>query len=125
MPKANSSTVSTLIENKIYIIRGQKVMLDSDIAVLYEVTTKRLNEQVKRNKDRFPIDFMFRLSREEFENLKSHFATSNGYGGRRHLPYVFTEHGAVMLASVLKSPRAIEASIFVVRAFIKFREIIA
>ncbi len=100
------------IEAKIILLRGQKVMLDSDLASLYGVSTKRLNEQVKRNGDRFPEDFMFQLSAEETEILRSQFATSNGSrGGRRHRPYAFTEHGAVMLASVLNSKIAVEASL--------------
>ncbi|MEW5993198.1 MAG: ORF6N domain-containing protein [Candidatus Zixiibacteriota bacterium] len=118
--------VTIAVENRIYLIRGQRVMLDSDLAELYGVTTKRLNEQVKRNTERFPADFMFRLNPAEVEVLRSQFATSNkGRGGRRHLPYAFTEHGAVMLASVLNSDRAIEASIFVVRAFIRMRELLS
>ncbi|WP_422350819.1 ORF6N domain-containing protein [Flagellimonas sp.] len=115
---------STPIENKIYVFRGQKVMIDSDLSELYGVETKRLNEQVKRNIERFPEDFMFQLSRKEFEILKSQNATSS-WGGRRTLPYAFTEHGTVMLASVLKSKIAIEASIQIVKAFVKFREILA
>ncbi|GAB4326060.1 MAG: hypothetical protein Kow0074_20210 [Candidatus Zixiibacteriota bacterium] len=114
------------IENAIFLIRGQKVMLDSDLATLYGVTTKRLNEQVKRNLDRFPPDFMFQLTEDEADTLRSQSATSKrGRGGRRYLPYVFTEHGAVMLASVLNSPRAIETSIFVVKAFVRMREVIS
>ncbi len=114
------------IEDKIYLIRGEKVMVDSDIAEIYGVTTKRLNEQVKRNVERFPEDFMFRLTDDEAESLRSQFATSNkGRGGRRYNPYVFTEHGSVMLASVLNSPTAIEASIQVVRAFVKMRSLLA
>jgi ORF6N domain len=88
------------IESRIFHIRGQKVMLDEDLAVLYEVETRRLNEQVRRNSKRFPEDFMFQLTAEEFANLKSQFATSS-WGGRRKLPFVFTEHGAIMAASVL------------------------
>ena len=100
-------------------------MLDSDLAELYDVPTRRLNEQVKRNIERFPDDFMFQLTTDEFESLRSQIATSkSGRGGRRYLPNVFTEHGAIMLASVLNSERAIEASIFVVRAFVRFREMI-
>ena len=119
-------TVIEGIEEKIHLIRGQKVMLDSDLAEVYDVTTKRLNEQVKRNIDRFPEDFMFQLTEQELESLRSQIATSNaGRGGRRYLPYAFTEHGAVMLASVLNSPTAIEASIKVVRAFVKMRSILA
>ncbi len=114
------------IENKIYNIRGERIMLDNDLAEVYSVTTKRLNEQVKRNIDRFPKDFMFQLTEQEYESLRSQFATSNKQrGGRRYLPFAFTEHGAVMLASVLNSPTAIEASIKVVRAFIKMRSILA
>jgi hypothetical protein len=113
-------------ESKILLIRDQKVILDSDIAFLYGVTTRRLNEQVKRNRGRFPDDFMFQLTKEEFDNLKSQFATSSsGWGGRRKLPYAFTEHGAVMAASVLNSERAIQASIFVVRAFVKMRQLLS
>ena len=93
-------------------------MLDSDLAEIYGVETKRLNEQVKRNIDRFPEDFMFQLSKEEYDTLRSQIATSKrGKGGRRYLPYVFPEHGAVMLANVLNSPAAVQASIQVVRAF--------
>jgi phage regulator Rha-like protein len=101
-------------------------MLDSDLAELYQVSTKRLNEQVKRNRERFPKDFMFQLAPQEVESLRSQFATSNrGRGGRRYRPYGFTEHGAVMLASVLNSPVAVQASIQVVRAFVKLREMLA
>jgi len=114
------------VESKILLIRRQKVIIDSDLALLYAVTTTRLNEQIKRNIDRFPADFMFQLTKEEFTNLKSQFATSSsGWGGRRKLPYAFTEHGAIMAASVLNSKRAIEASIFVVRAFVKLRQMLA
>jgi len=111
------------IENRIFTVRNDKVMLDSDLSELYGVSTKQLNQQVKRNWGRFPRDFMFRLTKKEFGNLKSQFVTSSlGHGGRRKLPYVFTEHGAIMLASVLNSERAIETSILVVRAFVRFRE---
>jgi ORF6N domain len=97
-----------VVERRIYFIRTHKVMLDSDRAELYGVRTKRLNEQVKRNIDRFPADFMFRLNQEESDRLRSQFATSkHGRGGRRYQPYVFTEHGALMLASVLNSERAL------------------
>jgi len=112
-------------ESKILLIRDQKVILDSDLALLYGVTTSRLNEQVRRNIERFPDDFMFQLTKEEFDNLKSQFATSSsGWGGRRKLPYAFTEHGAIMAASVLNSERAVQASIFVVRAFVKMRQLL-
>lgn len=114
------------IERKIYSIRGQKVMFDVDLAEIYGVTTKRLNEQIRRNRERFPEDFMFQLSEEETGRLRSQFATSNkGRGGRRYLPYVFTEHGALMAANVLQSPIAVRASIQVVRTFVKLRQILA
>jgi len=100
------------------------VLLDSDLAELYEVDTKRLNEQVKRNADRFPTDFMFQLSTDEFANLKSQFATSS-WGGRRKLPFAFTEHGAIMAASVLNSKRAVEMSVYVVRAFVQLRDLLS
>ena len=101
-------------------------MLDEDLALIYGVSTKRLNEQVKRNRPRFPEDFMFRLTAEETSLLKSQFATSSaGHSGRRKLPYAFTGHGAVMLASVLNTPVAVQASIQVVRAFIRLRQILA
>jgi hypothetical protein len=113
------------IEGRILLIRGERVILDSDLAELYGVTTARLNEQIRRNRDRFPEDFMFRLTRGEF-NLISQFATSSSaWGGRRKLPYVFTEHGAIMAASVLNSARAVKASIYVVRAFVKLRQLLA
>lgn len=113
------------IESRILLIRGQKVILDSDLAELYQVSTKRLNEQVKRNQERFPEDFMFQLTLEETEALRSQFATSDrGRGGRRYRPFAFTEHGTVMVASVLNSPVAVQASIQVVRAFIRLREIL-
>ncbi len=104
-------------------MRGQKVMIDEDLAELYEVETKRLNEQVKRNKDRFPEDFMFQLSKNEFEILKSQNATSS-WGGRRLPPYVFTEHGVLMLSSVLRSGRAVEVNIQIMRIFTKMRELL-
>jgi hypothetical protein len=101
-----------VIEGKIYLIRGQKVMLDSDLAELYGVPTRRLTEQVKRNISRFPADFTFQLTSEEAKNLRSQIAiSSSGHGGRRYLPYVFTEQGVSMLSSVLKSERAIQVNI--------------
>jgi hypothetical protein len=112
------------VQNVILLLRDQKVILDSDLAQLYGVAKKRLNEQVKRNKDRFPTDFMFQLTDIEFANLKSHFATSS-WGGMRKLPYAFTEHGAIMAAAVLNSPQAIETSVWVVRAFVKLRQMLA
>ena len=114
------------IERAILSLRGEKVMLDADLSALYGVTTKRLNEQVKRNLDRFPDDFMFQLTTEEVEALRSQIATSNeGRGGRRYLPYAFTEHGALMLANILNSKRAAQTSVQVVRAFIRMRQILA
>ena len=109
------------ITHHILVLREQKVLLDSDLAALYGVDTRRLNEQVKRNRERFPKDFIFELTREEFANLKSQFATSS-WGGRRKLPLAFTEHGAIMAATVLSSPRAVEVSVYVVRAFVRLRE---
>ncbi len=112
-----------IIENKIFLIRNKKVMFDSDLAELYGVETKRLNEQVRRNIKRFPEDFMFQLSEIEFKNLKSQFATSS-WGGRRKPPNVFTEHGILMLSSVLNSERAINVNIQIMRIFTKIREIL-
>lgn len=119
------------IENKIFQIRGKNVMLDRDLAVLYRVPTRRLNEQVKRNIKRFPEDFMFQLSKQEFINLKSQIVTSSlrsqsatsKRGGRRYLPYAFTEQGVAMLSSVLNSKRAIMVNIQIMRAFVKLRRI--
>lgn len=113
------------VERLIYVMRGQKVMLDADLAAVYGVATRALNRAVNRNPKRFPADFMFRLSQEEFKALMYQIGTSNKRGGRRKLPYAFTEHGAVMAASVLNSPRAVQASIFVVRAFVKLRELVS
>jgi hypothetical protein len=112
-------------EPAIHLIRGQRVMLDSDLAAIYQVTTKRLNEQLRRNRARFPSDFAFRLAPEELMSLRSQIATSKGRGGRRYLPWVFTEHGAIMLASALNSDVAIQASVRVVRAFVRLREMVA
>lgn len=121
-----SLTVIEGIEEKIYLIRGQKVMLDSDLAEVYQVETKMLNRAVKRNVDRFPEDFMFQLTDKEAESMRFQIGTASASKRNvRFRPYAFTEHGAVMLASVLKSQTAIEASIEVVRAFIKMRSILA
>lgn len=126
MNKNLTSLVPTeVIENKIYFIRGRKVMLDHDLAKLYGLPIKRLNEQVKRNFERFPIDFMFQLSKEETEALRSQFATSKkGRGGRRYLPYVFTQEGVAMLSSVLHSRRAIAVNIQIMRVFVKLRQLL-
>lgn len=108
---------------RIHIIRGQKVMLDSDLAALYQVQLFRMNEAVKRNRNRFPSDFMFQLTKQEFNNLISQIAISSSrHGGRRKLPYAFTEHGVAMLSAVLNSPRAIEMNIAIFRAFVRMRE---
>lgn len=114
-----------ILEPLIYTIRGRRVILDTDLAALYDVTTKRLNEQVKRNPARFPDDFAFVLVRQEVTALRSQFATSKGRGGSRYLPRAFTEHGAIMAANVLNSERAVEMSVYVVRAFVKMRETLA
>jgi hypothetical protein len=110
-----------VISNKIYFIRNQKVMLDRDLAVLYEVETKRINEQIKRNSARFPENFMFQLNEVEYQNLKSHFATSS-WGGSRKLPFAFTEHGVLQLANVLKSDRATQMSIKIIEVFVSLRD---
>ena len=112
-----------LISNKIYFIRNQKVMIDVDLSELYNIETKRLNEQVKRNLSRFPDDFMFQLTENEFQNLKSQFATLS-WGGTRKLPYAFTEHGVLMLSSVLKSDKAIQTNIQIMRIFSKVRQML-
>lgn len=119
-----NSGVTRLLEPQILIVRRQKVILDGDLAALYCVTVKRLNEQVKRNATRFPEDFMFRLTPDEGRVLRSQFATSNTQGGRRYLPYAFTEHGAIMAASVLNSRKAIQMSLHVVRAFVRLRDLL-
>lgn len=113
------------IEQHIYLMRGQKVMLSSDLAVLYGVEARRLNEAVSRNRDRFPPDFMFQLSDEEMANLKSQTATSSWGGSRRANPYAFTEQGIAMLSAVLHSPTAIAVSIQIMRAFVRLRQLIA
>jgi L-lactate utilization protein LutC len=133
------------ILHHIHLIRGQKIMLDADLAIIYDVSTKQLNQAIKRNQERFPDDFMFRLTDEEWEHLKSQFVTSSqnsdeatiegedknevteadfkkvNWGGRRFAPYAFTEHGAIMLSSILRSERAVSAGIQVVRAFVRMR----
>jgi phage regulator Rha-like protein len=125
MPKARAIAISGL-ESRILFLRRQKVILDIDLARLYGVPVKRLNQQVNRNRDKFPSDFVFRLTSKELANLRLHFATSSSrHGGRRYLPYAFTEHGAIMVATVLNSKQAIQMSVFVVRAFVRLREILA
>ena len=125
MPTSKSLIPIEIIQNRILIIRGQKVIIDVDLAEIYGVGTKVLNQAVSRNRDRFPEDFMFQLNKEEFKILRSQIVTSSGWGGRRYPPYAFTEHGAVMAASVLNSPRAIAVSVQVVRAYVKLRELLA
>ena len=121
---AESTTVYS-IESAIHVIRGERVMLDSDLARFYGVTTKALNQALQRNADRFPIDFAFQLTREEFTTLRSQIVTSNvGRGGRRYQPWAFTEHGVIMVASVLNSPIAVQASVRIVRTFVRLRELI-
>lgn len=117
---------SNEIQNKIYTIRNQQVMLDSDLALMYQVETKRLNERVKRNNARFPENFCFQLTKDEYDNLKSQIATSSEeYGGRRYLPYVFTEQGIAMLSAVLNSETAINVSIKIMNAFVEMRRFMA
>ena len=120
--KINSLSIpDEIVMNKIYLIRGQKVMLDLHLAELYQVDTKRLNQQVKRNIKRFPSDFMFQLSEKEFEILKSQIVTSS-WGGKRKLPLVFTEQGVAMLSGVLNSDRAISVNIQIMRIFTRIRQ---
>ena len=113
------------IESLIYIIREERVMLDKDLADLYQVETKALVQAVQRNRKRFPPDFMFQLSFQEFTALRSQIVTSKGRGGRRTPPYAFTEHGVAMLSSVLRSERAMEINIEIIRAFVKLRQLVA
>ena len=114
------------IERAIIVVRGEKVMLDSELAEIYGVETRILNQAVRRNINRFPVDFMFQLTVAEEESLRSQIVISNeGRGGRRYLPYAFTEHGALMLANVLNSERAAQTSVQVVRAFVKLRQLLA
>ncbi len=112
------------IENKIFLIRGQKVMLDIDLAKLYQVRTKELNKATARNPQRFPADFMFRLNKQEYQALRFHFGTSKR-GGRRYLPYAFTEQGIAMLSSVLKSNRAIQVNVAIMRTFVKLKRVLS
>ena len=124
--KKSAAVAIDRITQSIIILRGQKVLLDSDLAALYGVTTARLNQQVRRNLERFPEDFMFQVTKEEHQSLMLQFATSKpGRGGSRKLPLVFTEHGAIQAANVLSSARAIEMGIYVVRAFVQLRDLLA
>jgi hypothetical protein len=113
------------VEPLIRQIRGERVILDSDLARIYGVDTRSLVQAIKRNSDRFPSDFVFRLSANEYDHLRSHFVISKGRGGRRYPPYAFTEHGAIMAANVLNSKQAVQMSVFVVRAFVKLRQTLA
>jgi hypothetical protein len=125
-PRAEPAMITARAERRILLVRGYRVLLDSDLATLYEVPTRRLNEQVRRNLGRFPPDFMFVLTREEADALRSQSATSKpGRGGRRYLPMVFTEQGVAMLSSVLRSARAVHVNIGIMRAFVKLRELLA
>jgi hypothetical protein len=123
-PKNKDLIPQERIEDKIYLIRGEKVMLDKDLAKLYGVSVKRLKEQVNRNLNRFPADFMIRLNFKEFSNLRSQFATSS-WGGQRYLPYAFSENGVAMLSSVLNSERAILVNIQIIRTFTRIRKLLA
>lgn len=123
--RALESATQERITQSIIVVRGLRILLDTELALLYGVPTKRFNEQVKRNLARFPPDFMFQLNADEAGTLRSHFATSNPpRGGRRYAPYAFTEHGAIMAAMILNSPRAVEMSVYVVRAFVRLREML-
>ena len=125
MPK-RAAQLAVPVESRILILRHQRIILDTDLAELYGIPVKRLNQQIRRNRDRFPPDFMFHLTAKEHDALRSQIATSKkGRGGRRYPPYAFTEHGAIMAATVLNSRRAIEISVFIVRAFVRMREMLA
>jgi phage regulator Rha-like protein len=141
MPKSSNKLTTDQVGRLIYEIRGERVMLDSDLASIYGVETKALNRAVKRNRDRFPKDFVFRISEDEWKNLRYQIGTATsrrehpslryqigtsslGHGGRRNRPYAFTEHGAIMAANVLNSRRAVQMSVFVVRAFLKMRALL-
>lgn len=124
MPK-NPVVSAEQIENCIHLLRGQRVLLDVDLAMLYGVETRILNQAIRRNSRRFPPDFMFQLTAREFESLRSQFVISNRRGGRRYLPYVFTEQGVAMLSSVLNSKRAIQVNIEIMRAFVRLRRMLA
>jgi hypothetical protein len=125
MPKPRTGSAFP-VESRILFLRQQRVILDADIAELYGVPVKVLNQQIKRNRERFPADFVFRLTAKEHEGLRSQIVTSKkSRGGRRYSPYAFTEHGAIMAATVLNSERAVEMSVFVVRAFVRLREMVA
>jgi hypothetical protein len=121
---ASTAVIAATVDQRIHVARGERVILDFDLAQVYGVTTKALNQAVKRNRRRFPHDFAFRLTRAELKILRSQFVTSSrSWGGRRQQPWAFTEHGAIMAATLLNSPRAVEMSVFVVRAFVRLRDL--
>ena len=122
---SNMAVPPERIERRILQVRRQKVMIDADLAELYDVETKVLNQSVRRNLSRFPADFMFLLTKQEFRNLRFHFGTSSRWGGRRYIPMAFTEQGVAMLSSVLRSERAVQVNIAIMRAFVKLREILS
>lgn len=121
---ANAIVPVERIERAILVIRGHRVLLDADLALLYEVEVKVLNQAVKRNIERFPADFMFQLTKDEAEILRSQVVTSSSWGGRRYQPYAFTEQGVAMLSSVLRSPRAVQVNIEIMRAFVRLRQML-
>jgi len=126
MKKRAQTIPADIVTSRIRTIRGQKIILDSDLAEIYGTETKMLNRALKRNSDRFPADFIFRLTIEETESLRCQIGTSKrGRGGRRFLPYAFTENGAIMVANILNSPQAVRMSVFVVRAFVQMRELLS
>ena len=124
MPKTDVVPMDSVVK-KIHIIRDQRVVLDSDLAELYGVETRIFVQAIKRNIERFPQEFMFQLTGDEWKFLRSQIVTSKGSGGRRYIPYAFTEHGAIMAATILNSPRAVEMSIYVIRAFVHLREMLS
>jgi hypothetical protein len=124
MPK-RAGTPASFVESRICLLRHQRVILDVDLAQLYGVPVRQLNQQMKRNRDRFPADFVFQLTAKETKILRSQFViSSDSHGGRRYTPYAFTEHGAIMAATVLNSERAVQVSVLVVRAFVRLREML-
>jgi len=125
MPTSQSIIPIERVERLIYLIRGHKVMLDADLAELYGVETKALNKAVKRNIERFPKDFMFQLTKEEFQNLRFQIGTSSQWGGRRFPPYAFIEQGVAMLSSVLRSKRAAQVNVQIMRSFVRLRQMLA
>lgn len=124
-PKSSSLVPTELVERHILVIRGENVLLDADLAELYEVETKALTRAVRRNIERFPEDFMFQLSPEEFDDLRRHSGTSSQWGGRRYAPYAFTEQGVAMLSSVLRSQRAVDVNVEIMRTFVRLRRMLA